>query len=217
MPRRRRPFVRLSAVRDAKLVVIATEDTKATVKYFQALISPDYYQSPQIHVEVLTRTSGGSAPEHVLRQLDEWRDEYHFGEGDEFWLVVDVDQWEERMLSQVAQECVQKAIQLAVSNPAIEIWFLLHLTDLSIYDQATLDAFLVNERITNRRKRLEQEIVSLAGRYSKSNLNTEDFLPHVEDAIRRAEAIDTLTTDRWPQSLGTRVHLLVRSIIDIGH
>ena len=33
MSRLRRPFIRESAVRDARLIVIATEDTKATVSY----------------------------------------------------------------------------------------------------------------------------------------------------------------------------------------
>ena len=33
MPRRRRPFIREDAQRDARLIVIATEDTKATVAY----------------------------------------------------------------------------------------------------------------------------------------------------------------------------------------
>jgi hypothetical protein len=197
-------------------VIIATEDTKATVAYFQAFISPDYYQSPHVHVEVLTRTSGGSAPENVLRQLDEWRNEYQFGEGDEFWLVVDVDQWGDGKLSSVVQECIQKSISLAVSNPAIEIWFLLHLTDLTVYRQTDLDEFLANEKVNNKRTRLDQEIVQLIGRYNKANLHVEDFLPNLEDAIRRAEALDHAPTDRWPQGLGTRVYRLARSIINRG-
>ena len=126
---------------------------------------------------------------------------------------MDVDRWGEQKLSQIAQDCIQKSINLAVSNPAIELWFLLHRTDLDRYTQAQLDEFLANERMSNNRTRLEQEIVGLAGSYNKSNLKVSDFLPFVNDAIRRAESLDHMPTDRWPQTLGTHVYRLVGSVI----
>lgn len=212
MPRKRSPFIRPSADRDARLIIIAAEDTKATVRYFERLASPDYYQNSKVHVEVLRRDTTASAPDHVLRQLDEWRETYDFGEGDEFWLVIDVDQWGDQKLSLIAQNCVQKSISLAVSNPAIELWFLLHHVDVGSYSQADLDELQANERVSNNRTRLEQEIVRLVGRYNKSDLRVDDFLPHATDAVRRAEALDHSPTDRWPQTLGTRIYLLVNSI-----
>ncbi len=74
MPRKRPPFIRLSAVRDARLIIIATEDTKAAVAYFEGLVSTKYFQNPRVHVEVLQRQTTASAPGHILRQLDEWRE-----------------------------------------------------------------------------------------------------------------------------------------------
>ena len=70
MPRKRLAYVRPDAVRDARLIVIATEDTKATVTYFKTLISPAYYQSSKVHVEILTREDTASSPERILQQLD---------------------------------------------------------------------------------------------------------------------------------------------------
>lgn len=212
MARKRRPFVRSSAVRDARLIIIAAEDTTATVAYFRALISPDYYQNPRVHVEVLQRDATASAPEHVLAQIDGWRTLYDYDETDEFWLVIDVDKWGEEKLSQIAQSCAQKAIRLAVSNPAIELWFLLHRTDLTGYTPEELGDLLRNERVSNHRTRLEQEIVRVVGRYNKSNLHIGDFLPHVAAAVLRAEALDHSPADRWPQGLGSHVYRLIRSI-----
>lgn len=213
MPRKRTPFVRIGAHRDAHLIIIATEDTKATVAYFQTLVSPAYYQSAKVHVEILTRDDTASAPERILRQLDEWRVEYQLAEDDELWLVIDVDHWGARKLSQIAQECLQKKIQLAISNPAIELWFLLHHIDLSQADEATQQRLLANRKNRGRRTELEQAIVDKVGSYHKAKLNTDHFLPHIDLAIERAARLDRQPTDRWPQQLGTRVYLLARSII----
>lgn len=213
MPRKRTPYIRPDAHRDARLVVIATEDTKATVKYFETLVSPAYFQSSKVHVEVLTREDTASSPERILRQLEEWIEEYQIAADDELWLVIDVDQWGAQKLSRIAQECHQKQILLAVSNPAIELWFLLHLIDLDEYDHTVKQELFANAKVNHRRSRLEHEIIVNVGSYNKSNLRTDDFLPHVENAIIRAERLDTEPADRWPQQLGTRVYLLVRSIV----
>ncbi|HFQ92572.1 MAG TPA: RloB domain-containing protein [Anaerolineae bacterium] len=214
MPRRRRPFIRPDADRDARLIVIAAEDSKATIAYFQALVSPRWYQSSRVHVELLTRATTASAPRHVLQQLNQWREEYQIGADDELWLVIDVDRWGNAELSDVARECEQKNIRLAVSNPAIELWFLLHLTGLDRYTEEEKALLLENSRDGGRRTRLERAILEIAGQYNKSRLDAARYLPHVETAVDRARSLDTRPSDRWPQGLGTRVYLLAQSIIE---
>lgn len=215
MPRKRRPFIRESAVRDARLIIIATEDSKTAVTYFKRMASPAYYQSSRIHVEVLRRKGTASAPEHVLRQLDDWREEYQIviEKGDELWLVIDVDRWGDAKLSDIARKCTQKEIYLAISNPAIELWFLLHLTNLERYDDAARKELEENAHVSTNRTRLEQAILEIVGRYSKGNFDADRYLPHVEEAIARAKRLDVRPDDRWPQTLGTRVYLLAQSII----
>ncbi len=213
MPRKRRPFIPPANNRDSRLIIIASEDTKATVAYFNDLTSPAYYQSSKVHVEILKREDTASDPKHVLEQLDLWRNEYQIGEDDELWLVTDVDRWGDAKLSRVAQECVQKGNLLAISNPAIELWFLLHLADVQQYDLLVQRELLENKKGTKNRTRLELEILDIAGSYSKRNLNTDQFLPHIQLAIERAKHLDTCPEDRWPQQLGTHVYRLVESII----
>lgn len=212
----RRPFERpVGKLRDARLIVVATEDTKAAKAYFDAMASPNYYQSSKIRVEVLRREDTASAPERILDQLNEWLDEYQIEEDDELWLVIDVDRWGDKKLNQIAKECFQKNIYLAVSNPAIELWFLLHLTDLTQYNESTLIELKQNAKVSATRTRLEQAIIDLVGRYNKSKLHVDDYLHHVEIAIERAEKLDVNNNDRWPQQLGTRVYMLARSIINL--
>lgn len=214
MPRKRLPFIRESAVRDARLVIIATEDAKATVAYFEGMISSSAYQSSRVHVEVLTRDTNASSPTHILEQLNKWRDEYQIEDDDEFWLVIDVDQWGDKKLSQTAQECHQKGILLAVSNPAIELWFLLHLDDVQSYDPKLQYELFENAKVSATRTRLEQAILKLVGRHNKGNFNIADYLDHIPTAIERARKQDVNPDDRWPQQLGTRVYLVVESIIN---
>jgi hypothetical protein len=216
MPRIRRPFERpIGKLRDARLIVIATEDTDATTSYFAAMASPKYYQNSKVHVEVLARETKASAPEYILAQLNQWLTEYQIGEDDELWLVIDVDRWGDKKLNQIAKECFQKKIDLAVSNPAIELWFLLHLTDVMQYDENMRHELQRNTKVSPKRTRLEKTIIDLVGRYDKGNLHVDDYLPHVESAIAWAEKLDTNPNDRWPQQLGTRVYLLARSIINL--
>lgn len=73
--RRFKPLSRPSAFRDAQLIIIATEDTKAEPKYFRDVAS--YYKNPKVHVEVLTRPGTASSPEYVINMLDKFKQKYH--------------------------------------------------------------------------------------------------------------------------------------------
>ncbi len=212
MLRKPRPLDRASAVRDAKLIVIATEDSKASVFYFEALKRA--YLTTKVQVKVLPHENTNSSPDHVLSLLDEYSLNYQLVDEDELWLVIDVDRWGAEKLSDIARQCQQKSYYLAVSNPCIEIWFLLHLTDLSRYDETRLHALTLNTKVNKSRNALEQAIIEITGRYNKGQLNTEDFIPHVEQAIVRAQEITPMPPSRWPQELGTHVHFLVQKIVE---
>jgi len=200
---------RLSGVRDAKMIVIASEGAKTEPKYFRNLASRA--NNSKVKVYALEREDvTTSSPKHVIQMLDDFRDEYSdLEEDDEFWVVVDVDCWD---LSEAAQLCHQKGYNLAVSNPCIEIWLLLHLRSLNDYSQDTLDEFQRNPKVSSTRNRLDMELLEILGEYNKSNLKTDQFLPYVEDAIRRAKNIDDLG-ERWPNNLGSKVYLVAEKII----
>lgn len=221
MPRKRRPLDRISAVRDAKLIIIATEDAKATPKYLEDFVSSKYYPSTRVQVRVLhpNLSEHKSAPEHILSLIDDYKAEFQIDEDDEFWLVIDVDNWGESKLNQVLSKAHQKSIKLAVSNPAIEVWFLMHVADLSCYSQQDKKKLFENKRIsksTSSRKALDQELLEILGEYKKSNINPDHFLPYVDTAINHAKLLGLQPNDRWPQSLGSHVYRLAESIIKLS-
>ena len=213
MPRKFKPRSRLSGVRDAKLIIIASEGVLTEPQYFRALASR--FTNSKVKVYPLEREDvTASSPERVISELDSFKDVYpDLNSDDEFWLVIDVDHWGDTKLTKIAQECNQKGYTLAVSNPCFELWLLLHIKFLDEYSPDTLAAFLENPRVTRNRTRLDRELLDQLGEYNKSNLNVDQFLPFVEQAIQRARDLDIRPNDRWPNDLGSRVYLLAEKII----
>lgn len=209
------PRTRRSGFRDAKLIVIASEGTNTEKKYFEDLAST--YFVPNIHVEVLNRLNSGSDPQTVLLALDKFCVHYRLrSDYDELWLVIDVDQWHKKHLSDVGSLCAQKHYGYAVSNPCFEIWLLLHVKSLNEYQVETLQEFRENKRPDPKhpRTRLELELVNLMGSYNKGNPDTAKFISNVQIAINRARALDKNPEHRWPNDLGTRVYLIAEKIVN---
>ena len=208
---------RQEAFRDARLIVIASEGRDTERIYFKALAKE--YTNPRVHVHILERSEAeqnNSSPEHVLKQLNNYKEQYALEDDDELWLVVDKDRWTEAMLSRVATECAQDDyMHMALSNPCIELWLLLHLVDTTLLTPEEQQQWLENRRKSKHadpylKVRLRQEM----GAYHEAAYEVQMLIVHVEEAIERAKALDKKTTDRWPQALGTRVYLLAESVMN---
>lgn len=208
---------RREAFRDARLIVIASEGKDTERIYFKALAKE--YTNPRVHVHILERSEGeqnSSSPEHVLKQLNDYKGHYELESDDELWLVVDRDCWTEAMLSRVATECAQNNfMHVALSNPCIELWLLLHLVDATLLTSEEEQLWMDNRRKSKNadpylKVRLRQEM----GSYHESSYDAKMLIEHVDVAIARAEALDKNPADRWPQTLGTRVYLLAESVMN---
>ena len=151
-----------------------------------------------------------------MTQLNDYKEQYALEADDELWLVIDKDRWTEAMLSRVATECAQDDfMHMALSNPCIELWLLLHLVDATTLSLEEQQQWLENRRNSRRtdpylKIRLRQEM----GSYHESAYDAQMLIAHVEEAIARAKALDKNLADRWPQSLGTRVYLLAESVMN---
>lgn len=208
---------RREAFRDARLIVIASEGKDTERIYFKALAKE--YTNPRVHVHILERSEdeqNSSSPEHVLKQLNDYKGHYELESDDELWLVVDRDCWTEAMLSRVATECAQNNfMHVALSNPCIELWLLLHLVDATLLTSEEEQLWMDNRRKSKNadpylKVRLRQEM----GSYHESSYDAKMLIEHVDVAIARAEALDKNPADRWPQTLGTRVYLLAESVMN---
>ncbi|MBN2024214.1 MAG: RloB domain-containing protein [Pirellulales bacterium] len=196
-----RPLVREDGdYRDARLFVIATEDTYAPSQYFRL------FRNPRIKMRILPTEGGLSSPKHVLDRLDEFIKEYETDDGDELWLLLDTDHWTERNhiddFCEVCQEAKQKHFQLAHSNPCFETWLLLHLEDLDPSKQFA--------RCQDVVKRLRE----ILGGYNKCRIDGSHFsLDRVALAVQRAERLDESPKEAWPRKTGSHVYRLVKALL----
>lgn len=208
---------RREAFRDARLIVIASEGKDTERIYFKALAKE--YTNPRVHVHILGRSEAeqnNSSPEHVLKQLNNYKEQYELEADDELWLVIDKDRWTEAMLSRVATECAQDDfMHMALSNPCFELWLLLHIEDAPSLTPEEQMLWMENRRKSkNADPYLKVRLRQKMGSYHESSYDALSLIVHVEDAIERARALDKNPTDRWPQTLGSRVYLLAESVMN---
>ena len=208
---------RREAFRDARLIVIASEGKDTERIYFKALAKE--YTNPRVHVHILERSEAeqnNSSPEHVLKQLNNYKEQYALEADDELWLVIDKDHWTEAMLSRVATVCSQDDfMHMALSNPCFELWLLLHLEDAASLTPEEQMLWMENRRKSkNANPYLKLRLRQKIGSYHESAYDALSLIAHVEDAIERAKTLDKNPTDRWPQTLGTRVYLLAESVMN---
>jgi hypothetical protein len=182
---------------------VATEGEKTEAQYLAL------FHSTRIRVVTLpTGEDGHSAPSQVLDRLDVFRTQYDLGDGDELWLMVDLDHHRPEQLSLVCQQAVQKQVGLAISNTCFELWLCLHHADVpEIFpDGAPLEPV--------RCTYFEDWLRSRSGSYNKSRLDSERFRSFVHLAVERARRLDDPPADRWPAFPGTHVYKLVERLIE---
>ncbi len=208
--RRSRPLPRdTGLVRDARLFVIATEDTKAPKQYFS------FFPSSRVHVEVLETTGGCSSPGHVVERLAKYAEAYQIGEDDQLWVLLDTDHWVEgshkRGLIAALDTARQRGFRIAMSNPCFDLWLLLH------HQAVTAADGIENCDAVGRRLRDP----AVLGEFNKTRLKSEHY-PYVAvtNAVRNARALEWQMGDAaggfWPEKPGTRVFRLIEELRQAG-
>ncbi len=197
--RKRRALDRtLNPVRDASLVVIASEDRYAVQQYF------DFFESTRVQFRVLETRDGKSAPQHVLDRIDEYIEEFEIDDGDSFWVVTDCDHWVQPNhignLTHVLRQCRQKGINVAVCNPCFDLWLLLHFAEFP--EETTLTCDEIGDRLR-----------TAAGGYDKTRIyNLPIDIEKVSQAVKRASARH-LSPAEIPTHLQTAVHLIIQDLV----
>ena len=209
----RKEFARLEGIKSSRLIVIAAEGRCTENIYFEAMKA--LLSASNVQVEVLKRDSNDSSPENVYNQIHEFITEYNIYDDDELWVVVDRDKWEMKMLKGVARYCIQNTnLHFCLSNPCFELWLLLHLEDVSRYGEEEKKRLSANRKNSKHGTTyLKKQLKALLGSYTESNYDAYSLLANINVAIDRAEILDINPKDRWPQTIGTRAHLLAKSIM----
>ena len=196
-----------------KRIIIAMEGSKTEPRYFDSLIKKlELRNEKSLHVKLLKRSKTDSSPLNVIASLDKERreieKEYGKHEKDEFWAVIDRDNWPPETLDKIASQAEDKKYRLADSNPCFELWLLLHHKRLSELKG------LEGRAATGGCDSVKRELKKFDENYNKSKYNTERYIEKIGNAIQNAKETDTESQVRWLNSIGTRVYLLAQSVID---
>jgi len=220
MPREAQKLVRQSGFMSAeKFYILSYEGTVTEKKYFNDLRESELFNdSGTIETIPLKRsTTSGSNPLEVKKLLKRAKDEYNFRDTDEFWLIIDRDDWETIHhidLKALAEECKkERNFFLALSNPCFEFWLILHLKDLSEFTDEERQLIYENGRISDAKHYVDTVIEQAInnGRGYNKRPDPRIFIPRTKVAIERAKALDA--GGLFPSSLGTDVYKLVEKLI----
>lgn len=130
------------------------------------------------------------------------------GENDCFGVVVDRDYKTHttEQLKLLVQKCREKAYRCFISNPCIEFWQLLHVSDVAIEYAEQLDCILNNDLDERKNTFVSNLLVEKTGNRKAIQEKTflKFYLPNVDLAIERAklfappsELVDRLGTNMW--------------------
>lgn len=130
-------------------------------------------------------SAGHSNPTKRLEALLEWKANHPAVPGyknkDEYWLICDRDDgsFTIQQYDEVLKKCEQENIHFIVSNPAFQLWLLLHFTD-------DLSAFQLNQYSNSKDclyKGVIPAIQSFVPVYKHGTLTINHFQPYFRDAI----------------------------------
>lgn len=185
--------------RDTNIIFVGIEggdgQTSKEARYFDIFKEQDI----RFQFKVIPCDEHRSSPDQVLENLKSELEKEPLQNGDETWMVVDVDKYEPH-LSKAAQECMDAGIDLAVSNPCFEFWLLLHYQDPDDQLQSCNDV-----------KRILNPIIDNDPKNSEGH--SAMFFDKAETAIERAKQRDNLE-ERWPNENGSRVYQIIERFFE---
>lgn len=182
------------------------------------------FQSVKHKIMVLDRAKNAennSAPNHVLKQIKDFKDENSATESDLCWMVVDKDRWQK--LPEIIIKCRNLGFNHVVSTPSFEFWCLAHLVDLRELNDEVIERIQKNKKETKKRFleiKLNEEMKLLGyGAFKKEQIyefNDAMFdIPKIALAIQQCmffeEKEKSNQTDYiYPQKIGSQMHLLLK-------
>lgn len=161
-----------------KRVVVVCEGSKTEPNYFAALTPIAKEALIEITVIDEPATSPKQLVDTACKLLKESKtaakkSKDENAKVDEIWCVHDVD--EHHGLKEARQRAVDNGVNLAISNPCIEVWFLLHFQEANAYLHR-------HEAM----KRLKQELPS----YEKGQIELQSFTGRYAIARDRAQRLE---------------------------
>jgi hypothetical protein len=197
----RRRFKSPDCNRDYKTqFIIAVEGDVTEKRYFEFLST--HLNSAVVEIKVLPPKSK-SAPLHVLNKLKRYSKK-RLPNTYQLWMVIDRDQWDADLLQDVYQQCLKNKFGLCISNPAFEIWLLLHFE--KCYGITTVND--CKQRLQNQRY-----LPNFNKKITQSHWNV--LFLKIQDAVKHAKELDKPQNYSWHYNqCGSTIYKLVQELLE---
>lgn len=198
-PRSNRNTRQRKPKKEKPICVIATEG-KETEKIYFDKIRELYRDKYTIHI-LPTDQRGNSAPKHTVKRIEDFKRKKVSTnlKNDEYWAVIDFDNWGEEQLLEAYQECQDNKFDLAVSNPCFELWLNFHQT---------------NPKSPKTCAKCGKQVKKLLGVYEKNDYDAGELLKEVKAAINKAKLLHKDKAEPFPKETGTHVYKLVEKLVE---
>lgn len=219
MPREPIPLIRKGGFLNAeKLFILSYEGTVSEKKYFNDFRGSKYFNdSGLIEIVPLKKEENtGTDPLSVKNLLKKAKSNYRFNKTDEFWLIIDRDHWETMHkinFDKLVIDCKKENnFFLAMSNPCFEIWLIMHLKDITDYNEQEISKLLENKSESRKKNHIDVVLGDLQGRGYNKKPNPDIFLPLIKTAIERAKKLDN-EKESYPKKIGSHVYKLIEKLL----
>lgn len=201
MSRESTPLVRKSGFLEAeKFYILAYEGDVTEKKYFEDLRQSSMFNdSGSIETIPLKKEhNGGNSPLDVKKLLSKAKSEYNFRATDEFWLIIDRDDWEKIHhvdFNALYDDCEkEKNFFIALSNPCFEFWLILHLRKLEDIADSDREKILENAKVSVKHNYIDLYLADCIGdgRGYTKRPKASVFMPKVKVAVENARKIRDL-------------------------
>jgi len=201
-----------------KVIIISCEGSNTEPAYFKAIKEKlSEYISALIKIEIVPKESGASEPKDIVCNLDDFLHteyDYKYEYDDELWVVWDREKVDARKknILKILPECREKNYNIAMTNPLFEFWLLLHIDDITKYDNEIL---FINDWDTPSKKRryIDKKLSNiLTNGYNKKNFNRDIVTKENIDKALEQEKLFETEVERIMDNLGSNIGDLIRSI-----
>ena len=203
---------------------IISEGYKEEPKYIEAIRKYCKQKDvAQIAIHIINRqykrqeeSAGRNHPLKRFEDLVDWKNNHALFEGienkDEYWLICDRDNdsFTSEQYDQLVDKCQKEGVNIIISNPAFQIWLLLHFTnDLSSYN---LEQY---EKSSDCIKQgIEPAIKTFEPRYRHGRLNVNTFLPLIKNAMDNS-ILYSHNIEELRDTIGTNFRILLNRIEEV--
>jgi len=209
-----------------RVIIISCEGENTEPEYFHTIKEKlSDYIDVLVEIQIVERTVAGSQPQKIVCNLENFiNDKYDYkSDYDELWVVWDrevvLDSQRKKDILEILPECKQKNYNVAITNPLFEFWLLLHIVDISLYEN---DILLKNEwqSPSKNRRFIDKEISEILmheglGGYSKKRNKFNKNIISISN-IRRAleqEKLFENEVEKIIDNLGANIGNLIRRIL----